>query len=162
MWRYYALATLIVLLAGSALFAQRLAVQGWKLHAETRGTPSRAQGNANAGFVTTPQPFFSGQGGWVLSALPGCFDQQSSIEGPSQALVLHVPPARDRVPAGTTLHAGDCTVLVRSDDIWVSRGKDRVRVPPRASLYRVSDGLTLVYEHDGNTDVRVYRVAPAR
>jgi hypothetical protein len=159
MLRYYAIAALIVAAVGSALFAHRLAMQGWKLHPDTRGARQPAPGNANEGFVTTPEPYFVGQGGWVLSALPGCFEQTSSIEGPSLALTFHVPPAPQRMPPGTTLRSGNCTVTVRAHDLWVWRGQDRLRVPPEARLFNAKDGLTLVYEHGGRTEVRVYRRA---
>jgi hypothetical protein len=157
MLRYYAIAALIVAAIGSALFGHRLAMQGWKLHADTKGTPAPAHGNANEGFVTTPEPYFVGQGGWVLSALPGCFEQVSSIQGPSLALTFHVPPPSQRVAPGTTLRSGNCTVTVRPHDLWVWRGKDRLRVPPEARLFNAKDGLTLVYEHAGKAEVRVYR-----
>jgi hypothetical protein len=93
----------------------------------------------------------------VLSALPGCFAQQSSIEGPAQALTFHVPPPRERIAPGTRIRSGNCTVLVRAHDVWVYRGKDRLRVPPEARLYDTRAGLTLVYEHAGQAEVRIYR-----
>ncbi len=108
----------------------------------------------------TPPPFFDGQGGWVLSALPDCFDQHSAIEGPAALVRTHVPPRRDRVPAGTMLRAGNCTVFVRAHDVWVFRGGDRLRVPPDAALFRTKAGLALVYAHAGRTAVRVYHAAP--
>ncbi|HZW53270.1 MAG TPA: hypothetical protein VFF00_04500 [Candidatus Elarobacter sp.] len=159
MWRYYAVASLIVIAVGSALVAHRLALNGWKIHADATGKPSAAHGNSNEGFVATPEPYFVGQGGWVLSALPGCFVQISAIEGPSQALAFHVPPQRTRIAPGISLRSGGCTVLVRAHDVWVYRGGDRLRVPPEARLFDAKDGLTLVYEHAGRTEVRVYRRA---
>jgi hypothetical protein len=156
MLRYYLIATLIVVAIGSALFAHRLALNGWKLNPEAKGSPRPAGRGANQGFVTTPEPFFRGQGGWVLSALPDCFQQLSKIQGPSEKLAPHVPPPRERIMSGTTLKSGNCSVLVRSNDIWVYRGEDRLRVPPDARLYQTKDGLTLVYAHAGRTEVRVY------
>jgi hypothetical protein len=156
MWRYYAIATLIVIAIGSVLLAQRLSMSGFKVHADVKAPPPAAHGNANEGFVTTPQPFFSGQGSWVLSALPGCFTQVSAIEGPSQAVFFHVPPARERVAPGTRITSGNCALLVRAHDVWVYRGGDRLRIPPEARLYEAKEGLTLVYEHAGRSDVRVY------
>jgi hypothetical protein len=156
MWRYYAIATLIVVAIGSVLLAQRLSVSGFKVHADVKAPAPAAHGNANEGFVTTPEPFFNGQGGWVLSALPGCFTQLSAIEGPSQALTFHVPPARARIAPGTRITRGNCTVLVRAHDVWVYRGGDRLRIPPEARLFNAKEGLTLVYDHAGRTDVRVY------
>ncbi len=157
MWRYYAIATLIVVVAGSILFAHRLATGSWTMHEDRKAAPPSARGNGNAGFVATPAPFFIGQGSWVLSALPGCFEQLSSIEGPSQALVFHIPPPRERVAPGTTRRMGNCAVLVRAHDLWVYRGRDRLRVPPEARLYDATGGLTLVYQHGATTEVRVYR-----
>jgi hypothetical protein len=157
MWRYYLIAALIVLAVGSVLFANRLASNGWKLNAQTPGSPPPAHPGPNEGFVTTPEPNFSGQGGWVLSALPGCFEQLSSIEGPSLALTFHIPPARERILPGTSLRSGNCTILVRDHDVWIYRGGDRVRVPSEARLYGTKDGLTLVYDHAGRTQVRIYR-----
>ncbi|HEV3088975.1 MAG TPA: hypothetical protein VGX96_17315, partial [Candidatus Elarobacter sp.] len=121
MWRFYLIATVIVVAFGSVVFAHRLATNDWKLRADTSTTRPSAHGNGNNGFVVTPPPSFVGQGPWVLSALPSCFDQKSSIEGPSQALVFHIPDNRLRIHPGTTLHRGNCTVLVRNDDIWVYR-----------------------------------------
>jgi hypothetical protein len=156
MWRFYAIATVVVFVIGSIAFAHRIATNGWTLRPDTKNTHSTASGNGNAGFVTTPEPSFNGQGGWVLSALPSCFVQQSAKEGPSALLIRAIPPDRARIAPGTTLHRGNCTVVVRADDIWVTRGGDRLRVPPDARLYATPDGLTLVYRHGGRTEIRVY------
>jgi hypothetical protein len=156
MWRYYLIAALLVVATGSVLVAHRLAANGWKLNAPASVRPQPPHAGPNVGFTTTPQPNFSGQGGWVLSALPGCFGQLSSIEGPALALTFHRPPARERIAPGTSLHSGNCTVLVRDHDVWIYRGADRLRVPPEARLYDAKDGLTLVYDHAGRTEIRVY------
>jgi hypothetical protein len=156
MLRYYLIAAVIVVAFGSIVFAHRFVTNGLKVHAVATGPPSRAHGNANDGFVATPAPFFIGQGPWVLSALPTCFVQQSSKEGPSPLLRADVPQDALRIAPGTTLHRANCTVLVRAHDVWVYRGADRLRVPPEARLYNGPQGLTLVYEHAGRTQVRVY------
>lgn len=157
MLRYYAVATLIVVAIGSAVFAHRLALNGWKLTPEASGPPRATQRGPNEGFVTTPEPYFRGQGGWVLSALPSCFEQLSSIEGPSALVQGRIPPARERIAPGTTLKSGNCTVLVRPDDVWVYRGEDRLRVPPDARLFDTSKGLTLVFVRGDRTTIRVYQ-----
>ncbi|MDQ6925518.1 MAG: hypothetical protein M3154_04695 [Candidatus Eremiobacteraeota bacterium] len=156
MVRYYLIAAVIVVAFGSIVFAHRLAANGWKLHADATGPPSAAHGNSNEGFVATPAPFFVGQGPWVLSALPACFAQQSSKQGPSRLMHDDVPQAALRIVPGTKLQRANCTVLVRAHDVWVYRGRDRLRVPPEARLYDGPQGLTLVYEHAGRTEVRVY------
>ncbi len=162
MWRFYLIATAIVAIAGSILFAHRLAASGWKLHADVKASPPAAHGNANEGFVVTPPPSFDGQGGWVMSALPDCFDQLSSIEGPSDLVRSRVPPEGARIAAGTTLRAGNCTTYVRAHDVWLFRGADRLRVPPQARLFRTHAGLVLVYDHAGRTEVRVYNALSGR
>ena len=67
--------------------------------------------------------------------------------------------SRTRIAPGISLRSGGCTVLVRAHDVWVYRGGDRLRVPPEARLFDAKDGLTLVYEHAGRAEVRVYRRA---
>ncbi|HZX68927.1 MAG TPA: hypothetical protein VFE70_08580 [Candidatus Elarobacter sp.] len=156
MWRFYAIATVIVVVAGSIVFAHRLATKGWTLHPDTKSSRAPVSGNGNNGFVTTPPPSFVGEGGWVLSALPGCFIQQSAKLGPSSVLAHDIPPPSARIAPGTTLRRGPCVVQVRDDDIWVVRGKDRLRVPPLAELFTTGGGLTLVYRHGDETEIRVY------
>jgi hypothetical protein len=161
-WRYYLIATLLVFGIGSALIGVRIA---------TAPAPTAAPDDARAHSAPTEPPGlpggvrprgeratrpFVGEGGWVLSALPSCFTQQSSIEGSTQALFFDVPPARERIAPGTTFARGSCTVHVGFDDVQVQRGTDRLRVPPSARLYRTPKGLVLVYEHAGNTEVRRY------
>src|ERR1700676_2171675 len=65
-----------------------------------RALPPPARTDANAGFVATPEPRFVGQGGWVLSALPGCFTQQSSTEGPSALVAPEGPQDALRIAPG--------------------------------------------------------------
>lgn len=157
MWRYYAVATVIVLVAGSILFAHRMRTGEWDLRAQPAGTPTVTRGSGAA--PPSVADVFVGAGPWVLSALPACFDQQSSIEGPAASLVSHLPPPGTRIPDGTTLHAGPCTVVVRAHDLLVSRGRDRLRVPPDAGLYRTAKGLVLVYERSDHAEIRVYHDA---
>lgn len=147
---------MIVLVAGSILFAHRLMTTDWTLRPEVKRSPRPVSGNGNAGFIATPPPSFVGQGGWVLSALPSCFTQQSAKEGPSRLLAADVPPAAARIAPGSSLRRGPCVVQVRADDIWVIRGRDRLRVPPLAELFNTPDGLTLVYRHGDRTEIRVY------
>lgn len=155
MGRFYLIATLIVVAIGSVVFAHRLAtLRDFDVRAQASGTPTPTRGGGDA--VPTPSATFSGDGPWVLSALPSCFVQQSSIVGTTAQLTYDVPPASERIPPGTTLHRGSCTLRVREHDIWVIRGSDRLRVPPEARLYRTKKGLTLVYERDGRMEIRVY------
>jgi hypothetical protein len=151
--RYYLIATAIVVAIGGLFFAHRLAPPDLRISAKPTGTPTVETHVAAA--PATPAPF-SGQGAWVLSALPDCFDEQSRTSGPSAALRAKLPPAAARIAPGTTLHVADCTVLVRARDIWVERGPDRLRVPPEAALYRTGGGLTLVVRSAGRVEIRRY------
>ena len=155
MGRYYLIATLIVVVLGSIAFAHRLAtLREFDVTARATGTPTPTRGSGE----TPGVPFgdFSGEGPWVLSALPSCFVQQQSVSGTAAQLAHDVPPARLRIPPGTTLRRGKCLVTVRAHDILVVRGADRLHVPAEARLYDTPKGLTLVYEHNGRTQIRVY------
>ncbi len=143
--RYYLLATLIVVLFGSIVFARRLVPPDLHVSAQPTGTPT-VESPSRPEPPATPGGF-SAQGPWVLSALPGCFDEQSRVSGPAALLRAKVPPASARIAPGTTLRAGECTLVVHAHDIWVERGADRLRVPPDAALYREGAQLVLV-AHD--------------
>ncbi len=161
MGRYYLIATLIVVALGSIVFAHRLtALRDFDVTARATGTPTPTRGSGE----TPGVPFgdFAGEGPWVLSALPSCFVQQQSVSGKAAQLTRDLPPARLRIAPGTTLHRGNCLVTVRAHDILVARGADRLHVPPEARLYDTPKGLTLVYEHRGRTQIRVYSVEEPR
>jgi hypothetical protein len=151
--RYYLIATAIVVAIGGIVFAHRLAAPDLKISAQPSGTPTVETHVAEA--PATPRPF-TGQGPWVLSALPGCFDEQSRLRGPSVEVAPKLPPAANRIAPGTTLRVGDCTLVVRARDIWVERGGDRLRVPPEAALYRVAGRLTLAVRTGRQLEIRRY------
>jgi hypothetical protein len=159
MWRYYLIATVLVVAVGSFAFALHLrnaaAPSAAPSHEQVHVGGHAAAGLAGGGVGRAPRAFV-GEGGWVLSALPDCFDQKSSLEGSALALTFDVPPARERLAPGTVLRRGTCTVHVRADDVWVERGVDRLRVPPSARLYATPTGLVLVYQHAGRAEIRRY------
>jgi hypothetical protein len=155
MGRYYLIACVLVLAVGTAIFANRMrALREFDVRGAVVGTPTPTRANPSE----SPVPFgtFTGEGPWVLSALPGCFVQQSSLIGTTSQLTFDVPPAGERIAPGTTFQQGNCVVMVRAHDIWIARGTDRLRVPPEARLYRTPKGLALVYEHNGHGQIRVY------
>jgi hypothetical protein len=152
--RYYIIATAIVVVFGSIVFAHRLARPDLKISARPTGTPTVETRSAPEP-AATARPF-SGQGPWVLSALPACFDEQSRISGPVAEVRAKLPPAADRIAPGTTLAVGACTLTVRAADIWVDRGPDRLRVPPQAALYRVDGHLVLAARSGGRLEIRRY------
>lgn len=159
MARYYLIATAIVVLLGSIVFAHRLVRPDLRVVGRAGGTPKPESGSRGDAAATAPP--FSGQGSWVLSALPACFDEESRVRGPAEELAAQIPPPSDRVPPGTTLHAGDCTLDVRTHDIWVTRGPDHVRVPPEAALYAVGRRYILVSRAGSTLELRRYSFAPA-
>ncbi len=154
MVRYYLLATLIVVAFGSLVFAHRLAAPDLRVSARATGTPTvESPSRPEAAATIAP---FSAEGPWVLSALPACFDEQSRVRGPLALLRAKLPPASERLAAGTTLRAGPCTLLVKAHELVVERGADRLRVPPESALYRDGAQLILV-AHDGDAvEIRRY------
>ena len=156
MLRYYLIATVIVVAIGTALLGHRLAsLRDFDVRGRpnpsmtptvTRGDDAQASAAKN----------FRGDGPWVLSALPGCFVQMSSIAGPTSQLAHLIPPEGTRIRPAATLRRGNCTLVVGEHDVWVFRAGDRLRIPPEARLYDAPAGLTLVYERDGRMEIRVY------
>ena len=154
MFRYYVIATLIVVAFGSVVFALRRPAPDLRISAPVAGGTPTVETRVPEVLVT-PRPF-TGQGPWVLSALPDCFDEQSRVSGPAAAVAAKLPPAGDRIAPGSTLHVKNCTLLVRAHDIWVDRGPDRLRVPPEARLYQVGGRLVLSARSDGQLEIRRY------
>jgi hypothetical protein len=151
--RYYLIAAAIVVAIGSLVFAHRLVPPDLRIAARPTGTPTVGRDVAEA--PGTPPPF-TGQGPWVLSALPECFDEQSRVRGPASDLRAKLPPAGDRLPPGTVLHVGPCRLAIGANDIRVQRGADRLRIPPQAALYRVNGRLTLTVRSGGIVEIRRY------
>jgi hypothetical protein len=151
--RYYIIATAIVVLFGGIVFAHRLAAPDLRISAQPSGTPTVETHVAGAPVTERP---FTGQGPWVLSALPDCFDEQSRVRGPVAEVGPKLPPAADRVAPGTVLQVGECTLSVRARDILVGRGSDRLRVTPDAALYRIGGRLTLAVRTGGVLEIRHY------
>lgn len=154
MTRYYLLAMVIVVLVGSIIVAHRRPAPDLRIVSEPTGTPSA--GSATASEPPRSPPPFAGEGTWVLSALPGCFDERSRVRGPAAALAAKLPPEAARVRPPAVLRVGPCTLIVRDHDLWVDRGPDRLRVPPEAALYREAGRLTLVVRSGGVVEIRRY------
>ena len=154
MTRYYLIATLIVAIVGSIGVARRAAPPDLRVSATATGTPT-VESPARPGPAATPGAF-TAQGPWVLSALPGCFEEQSRVRGPVAALRAKVPPANERIAPGTTITSGACTLLGGAHDLRVRRGEDRLRVPPEAALYRTDGHLTLVVRSGTTVEIRRY------
>ena len=153
MLRYYVIATAIVVALGSLVFARRFTAPDLRIEARPTGTPTVETHRAEDAVAPAA---FSGQGPWVLSALPECFDEQSRVRGPAAALEARLPPATDRIAPGTILRSGACTLTVGAHDIRVTRGPDHLRVPPEAALYRSGGRLVLVARAGADLEIRRY------
>ena len=156
MWRFYAIAALIVLTVGAFAFGRRIATSDF----DVRGGPDPHRTPTNtrpAHERATAAPRFGGDGPWVMSALPGCFEQQSSKIGPAGLLQKDIPPERERLRPATTLRRGACTIVVGEHDVYIYREGDRLRLPPEARLYAHGERLTLVWFGPyGRTEIRRY------
>jgi hypothetical protein len=117
----------------------------------TPGPPQRAGNDA-----AKPGDMY-GDAPWALSALPECFRQISSARGSPSFVRTKIPAGLRRVASGGAVVAADCTLAVRGDEVRVTRGADRLRVPPRARLYEASGGRLVLERLAGRGDeVRVY------
>jgi len=146
MLRYFAIATVIVLAIAVFVTARaRLGIPGhlnfWKV------SPS-----------PPPVENVSGDAPWALSALPGCFVQRSETTGSITYVRTRLPAAAQPVAPGTRLNYGSCTIFVRSGELLVDRGSDRLRVPPYARLYRFDDSLALLRSTATSSELRIYDI----
>ena len=154
MIRFYLAAIVVVVLVGGVLAAHRLGPPNLRIEGRASGTPS-VEGSARPE-PSVPPPPFTGTGTWVLSALPACFDERSRLRGPVTALEAKIPPASERIAAPATFAVGPCTLRVEPHEVWVTRGPDRMRVPPDAALYRVAGRLVLVVRSGPTVEIRRY------
>jgi hypothetical protein len=99
---------------------------------------------------------FAASGSWTLSSLPACFFERDHRSGPVAQLRRSFPPAAERIAAGAIVRSGDCAVVVRARELWITRGADRLRVPPDARLYRQGAGFTLVWIDGERAEIRHY------
>lgn len=146
MLRYFAIATVIVLTIVVYVTAR------------TRlGLP----GHVNFWKVATPPPKaddVTGNAPWALSALPDCFEQTSETTGSAAYVAARLPAGAQLVAAGTHLNYGPCTIFVRRDELLVTRGSDRLRVPPQTRLYRIDGTLALLRTSGTTTTLRIYDI----
>lgn len=106
-----------------------------------------------------PSTAFRGDAPWALSALPECFEPESKTTGPLAYVLAHLGSNAQPVRSMETLHAADCTVRVRGEEIDVDRGADRLRIPPPARLYRLPGfGVALLRGAGHGFELRTYRV----
>lgn len=146
MLRYFAIATLIVLTIVVYVTARtRLGLPGHVNFWKATASPPPAEN------VTGNAP-------WALSALPDCFAQTSETTGSAAYVAAHVPSGAQLVAAGTHLTFGPCTISVGRDELLVTRGSDRLRVPPQARLYMIGETLALLRTSGSITTLRIYNI----
>jgi hypothetical protein len=146
MWRYFAIATVIVVtIVVAVTMHARLGLPGhlnfWKVSASP-----------------PPAEDVTGNAPWALSALPDCFVQRSQTTGSASYVRAHLPGGAQPVRSGARLTYGPCTILVGDDELLVERGSDRMRVPPHATLYTVDNSLALLRTSESGTDLRIYEI----
>ncbi len=149
-------ATIVVVVTGSLVFAGRSRRPDFTVTGKVSGTPTPTAERPDAARTSPPAAGFVGTGSWAMSSLPSCFRESESVRGSVAALGSQFPPAAERVRPSSVLTAGDCRVVVREHELWISRGADRLLVPPEARLYRDAGRLTLVYTHGTRAEIRRY------
>jgi hypothetical protein len=159
--RYYVIATFIVLTVAVAVTAW-----GNRDAIRARIAPTEAPSHAQAG--STPHSGFEaadragggslrGDAPWALSALPDCMEQISVSSGPIAYVRSKLPRGAAVIPPGSQLVYGPCTIFVRDGELLVSRGSDRLRVPPYVTLFQDDDGtLALLRQAGTHGELRIY------
>jgi hypothetical protein len=156
LWRFLLIAAVIVVAIGSIVFAHRGGPPDLQISGKVSGTPTPTAQGPDAPGRAAAQAAFRGSGPWVMSSLPACFRERERMRGSVAELRAKFPPASERVRPPSVVTSGDCTLTVRDRELLVSRGDDRLRVPPDAFLYREAGGFTLVYIHGGRAEIRRY------
>jgi hypothetical protein len=156
MWRFYLLASAIVLVSGSAIVAGPRLSTAIRVSATPSGSPTpTAERHGSPEGRQGGGERFSVSASWIMSALPACFLESERNAGPLDALRAKIPPPGARLAPGTRFTSGECAVEVRSADVVVVRGADRMQAP-HASLYRVGDRLVLVSVTRRLAEIRIY------
>jgi hypothetical protein len=116
----------------------------------------------------TPRPSkrragaFVANAGWALSALPECFTQTEKVTGPPKYVLAQVPQGASMLRPGAVIVTADCRLAVTSDTVLITRGSDRLSVPPIARLYQVPGGsIALLRTADDGYELRVYATVAA-
>jgi hypothetical protein len=149
-------AAVIVVALGSFVFARRGGPPNVQISGKVSGTPTPTAERPAAVGAPRPQAAFRGSGSWVMSSLPSCFRERERRRGSVAELRAKFPPASERIRPPAVIRSGDCALAVRSRELWISRGADRLRVPPTAFLYREAGGFTLVFIRGTQAEIRRY------
>lgn len=160
MLRYYLIATVIVVLIGATVVAQRwlrgeVKIGSVDVPASPRPDTDRTeQAAANDRGVR-----FESRG--ALSTLPDCLKQTALYRGPRAFVDAHVPTHDAALASGTVVHVNACTITIGRDDVLVTRGADRARVPALSHLARIAGGFLLTTVDGAHEEARSYRITPA-
>jgi hypothetical protein len=136
-------------------------VAGWALRDKLRIEVGEGRGSGppkpQASSTARPQPGLAGDAPWALAALPECFVQLTTDTGPRAFLLAHLPAGSVAVTPPARLQYANCTIFVRDGEAIVSRGSDRLRIPPPARFYRSPTTLSLLRTTGGGGELRVYQ-----
>lgn len=99
---------------------------------------------------------FSAAAPWALSAVPECLIQTEKASGSSEYVDRRLPAGFQKLLPGVRLQYGDCTIIVRANDVFMLRGKDAFRIPAPAELYRKGRRLALLYGGARGAELRLY------
>ena len=155
MLRYYAIATAIVLTIAVIATAWsnrdliRIKIASVNVRVPPKAGDPWGMGGVSRGVLRGDAP-------WALSALPDCLHQRAESSGSLEYVRTHMPPGVTPVPAGSTLVYGTCTISVGNGEAYVTRGPDRLRIPPHVEFYRAPGVLALLRSSGSNGELRVY------
>lgn len=155
MLRYYAIATGLVLAIAVLVTAWsnreliRIKISGTNLHVPPKSGEAQPFRGASSAALRGDAP-------WALSALPECLRQRSEATGPRAFVLAHVPPGMTVVAPGSNLVYSACTISVGDGEAYVTRGPDRLRIPPHVQFYRAPGVLALVRSSGSVYELRIY------
>lgn len=155
MLRYYAVATALVLIVVVAVTAWqardliRIRIGSTNLHVPVHRDAPNGNGGHGGGTLRGDAP-------WALSALPDCLRQTQETTGELRYVRSHLPAGASAVVPPATLTFGPCTISVVDGEAYVTRGPDRLRIPPHVQFYRAGDSLALLRTSGGSGELRLY------
>lgn len=97
-----------------------------------------------------------GDAPWALSALPDCLHEATVSRGTLAYVHSKMPSGASEVAGGTVLHYGPCTIFFTGDEAIVTRGEDRLRIPPHLKLYQAGHSLVLLRTTGPTGELRTY------
>jgi hypothetical protein len=155
--RYYLIATLLVL--AGLLVVLNLPhgprFGGASRYSSGTGTPGPAQRDDRLATVAPT----TGEAPWALDVLPECFHELARSSGTPDFARRRLPAGARLIPPGSVVRVADCTLQVGTGSAVVSRGADRLVVPPLARFYRAGPHrVVLERAARGREDVRVFEL----